>query len=253
MTSSDSTGPSVTPDDGGGARRPGGQVLLQGGGEMREGTRAMDAAFLAEAPPGPVVVLLGAATPGSDHARASARALRYHEALVGDRGLVVAPHPEDDLAGCVGLVAGAAVVVLPGGSPVRLLDGLRADGGRLGAALVARHAAGASLSGSSAGAMVLCARAAQPDRSGPSGLVVHDGLGLVPGLAVVHDDGSGDGRWRDPADPDGPRWGLPEQGGVLVADGLVRAVGRGPARLLRRGSSTVLGGDPVPLDDLLAG
>ena len=101
--------------------------------------------------------------------------------------------------------------------------------------------------------MVLCARAAQPDRGRGDGLVVEDGLGLVPGLAVVHDDGSGRGRWQDPADPDGLRWGLPEQGGVLVHDGTVRAVGARPVRLWRRGSAAPVPTEAVPLATLLAG
>lgn len=244
----------VDDDDTGGPT--GGPLLLQGGAEMRPGSRDMDLAFFGLAGEGPLVVLLGAATPGADHARSARRALRYHEDLGTGRDVSVAPHPEDDLDGCLAAVSDAAVVVLPGGSPVRLLDGLRLAGGRLGDLLVSRHRTGAALSGSSAGAMVLCARAAQPDRrprDGGAGLVVEDGLGLVPGLAVVHDDGSGDGRWRDPADPAGVRWGLPEQGGLLVHEGTARAVGPTRVRMWRRGGETGVPTDPVPLDRLLAG
>lgn len=230
-----------------------GPLLLLGGAEMRPGGRDTDLAFLAAAGEGPLVVLLAAATPGADHERSSRRARRYHEELGSGREVVVAPHPQEDLDGCLDAVGAAAVVVLPGGSPVRLLDGLRLDGGRLGRALVERHRAGAALSGSSAGAMVLCARAAQPDRGRGDGLVVEDGLGLVPGLAVVHDDGSDGGRWADPADPDGVRWGLPEQGGVLVHRGTVRAVGARPVRLWSRGSARPVPADAVPLEGLLAG
>ena len=245
-TGTESTGPgSAGPDS------TAGPLLLLGGAEMQPGGRETDLAFLASAGEGPLVVLLGAATPGSDHARSSRRARRYHEELGTGRDVVVAPHPQEDLDGCLAAVAGAAVVVLPGGSPVRLLDGLRLDGGRLGRALVEGHRAGTALSGSSAGAMVLCGRAAQPDRSRGDGLVVEDGLGLVPGLAVVHDDGRGAGRWRDPADPDGLRWGLPEQGGVLVHHGTVRAVGSRPVRLWRRGQEETVPVRAVPLDRLL--
>jgi cyanophycinase-like exopeptidase len=220
---------------------------------MQPGCRDMDRALLGLAGDGPLVVLLGAATPGPDHDRSSGRARRYHEGLGTGREVAVAPHPQVDLDGCLEAVARAAVVVLPGGSPVRLLDGLRLRQGRLGELLVARHREGAALSGSSAGAMVLCARAAQPDRGRGAGLVVEDGLGLVPGLAVVHDDGRGDGRWRDPAEPEGLRWGLPEQGGLLLDASTVRAVGQGRVRLLRRGSEAVVPTDPVPLVHLLGG
>ncbi len=235
-----------------GADRPG-PLLLQGGAEMQPGCRETDSAFLALADDGPLVVLLGAASPGADHDRSSDRALRYYEQLVPGREVVVAPHPEDDLERCVSVVRRAAVVVMPGGSPSRLLAGLRADGSRLGDLLTERRRAGLALSGSSAGAMVMCARTALPDRRSGAGPAVVDGLALVPGLALVHDSGRGDGGWRDPVDPLGIRWGLPEQGGLLVVADSVRAVGRGPVRLLRPGGVGALSSDAVPLADLLRG
>jgi len=228
-----------------------GPVLLQGGAEMQPGCEEMDVAFLGLAPDGPLVLLLGAATPGPDHSRTRKRARRYYDGLGTGRTVSVAPHPEDDLEESAAAVAAASVVVLPGGSPSRLLDGLRLDGGRLAGALVEAHRRGAGLSGSSAGAMVLCARAALPDRGGSGGPVVEDGLALVPGLALVHDRGTGQGGWSDPDDPDGLRWGLPEQGGLLVHGGVLRAVGAGPVRVLRRGSAGVVPVAPETLDTLL--
>lgn len=238
-------GPTVT--------RPG-PLLLQGGAEMQPGCRDMDLAFLELAPPGELVVVLGAASPGADHDRSSARALRYHEALGTGRVVTVAPHPEDNVAGCEEAVRRAAVVVLPGGSPSRLRRGMSLDGGRLGRALVERHRTGTAVSGSSAGAMVLCARTALPDAGGGpgGGLAVQDGLGLVPGLALVHDSGRGTGGWRDPVDPDGPRWALPEQTGVLLHEGGVRTVGAGGVRLLRGDRSLPVPRDAQPLDGVLA-
>ena len=228
-------------------------MLLQGGAEMQPGCEEMDVAFLGVAPDGPLVLLLGAATPGPDHSRTRKRARRYYEGLGTSRVVSVAPHPQDDLDGCVAAVASASVVVMPGGSPSRLLDGLRTDAGRLAGALVAAHRRGAAVSGSSAGAMVLCARTAQPDRGGADGLVVLDGLALVPGLALVHDRGRDQGGWRDPDDPDGLRWGLPEQGGLLLHDGMLQAIGAGSVRVLRRGRAGVVPGSPVMLDAVLPG
>jgi hypothetical protein len=227
-----------------------GPLLLQGGAEMQPPCREMDLELAELAPGGDVTVLLGAAAPGSDHDRAAGRALRYYGALLPTRQVRVAPHPAVDLAGCLAAVAGAALVVLPGGSPSRLHDGLRADGARLGGLLARRHEDGAALSGASAGAMVLCDRTVLPDRRRAGRPVVVDGLGLVPGLSLVHDDG-GDRGWSDPEHPDGIRWGLPEAGGVLVHSGSIRAVGQGSARLLVGGSQRALGREARPLVDVL--
>ena len=65
-----------------------GALLLLGGAEMQPGGRDTDLAFLALAGDGPLVVLLGAATPGSDHERSSRRARRYHEELGTGRDVV---------------------------------------------------------------------------------------------------------------------------------------------------------------------
>lgn len=226
-----------------------GPLLLQGGAEMQPACREMDLQLVDLAPSGPLVVLLGAATPGPDHDRAAARAVRYHRDLVPRREVVVAPHPQDDLDGCLHALADAGVVVLPGGSPSRLHDGLVRDDGRLGTRLRQLHEQGVALSGSSAGAMVLCARTVLPDASPRR---VADGLGLLPGLAVVHDDG-GERGWSDPDDVAGLRWGLPEAGGVLVHAGSARAVGHGRPRLLRRGRSHDLPREATPLGALTAG
>jgi cyanophycinase-like exopeptidase len=209
-----------------------GPVLLQGGAEMQPPCREMDRELIGLAPDGPVVLLLGAASPGRDHDRSASRASRYYQELAPGRSVQVAAHPQQDLARCLTVVAGAAVVVLPGGSPSRLHDGLRLDDARLARLLTRRHTAGVALSGASAGAMLLCARTVLPDAVRAESPSVVDGLGLVPGLAMVHDDGRDRG-WSDPDDPDGLRWGLPEAGGVLVHDGTVRAVGRGSPRTLR--------------------
>ena len=77
-------------------------------------------------------------------------------------------------------------------------------------------AAASALSGSSAGAMVLCATTVLPD------VAEHP---LVPGLGVVPDalvvpHFAGSLRWIEPGQ-DGPRLvlGLPECSGVIIADG----------------------------------
>lgn len=133
-----------------------GLVCLQGGGELRPPCRGIDEAVLSRAPVGPVVVLVGAAAVGRDHATAGAKARRWYASLAPGRDVVVAPDPREDSAGCRAALADAALVVLPGGSPDRLLAVLADDATGVGRLVVERWEAGAALSGASAGAMVLC-------------------------------------------------------------------------------------------------
>lgn len=211
-----------------------GTICLQGGREFGSGCRDLDLEVLRRTPLGPIVVLAGAARPGKDYATASRNAARYYGNLGGDPA-VPAPDPREDLEGCLDTVAQATLVVLPGGSPTELLRVLTELGdGRVGALLRERHEAGATISGASAGAMVLCATTwlADTDRS------LVDGLGLVPGLALPHHEPGREGRAGTP--PELPLWGLPECGGVLVDDDGVVAAGAGTPVL-------VLGGEPVEL------
>jgi hypothetical protein len=219
-----------------------GLVCLQGGAEFGRACREMDQEVVRAAPPGPLVVLAGAAAPGADHDRAVANAVRYYATWVGPDA-VAAPDPRDDPDGAVEAVSRAAMIVLPGGSPARLLDVLA---GPVGTALRGRWADGAVLSGASAGAMVLCERTVVPDR----GEVV-DGLGLVPGLALPHF--RGEDRWGDRLPSALPRWGLPECGGVVIADAQVRAVGAGEPTLLCGDDRRGVPREPVALTELLPG
>ena len=110
---------------------------------------------------------------------------------------------------------------MPGGSPGGLLDVLTTIGdGSIGARVVELWRSGASISGASAGAMVMCAQTARPDSDGN----LADGLGLVDGLAIPHWTLGSERRW---ALPDGLVWGLPECGGVLVDGDQMTAVGQG--------------------------
>ncbi|MEM9606237.1 MAG: Type 1 glutamine amidotransferase-like domain-containing protein [Actinomycetota bacterium] len=193
-----------------------GLLCLQGGRELTPPCEEMDAEVL-ERVDGPVAVLAGAARPGSDYAGASGRARRHYEGL--GAAVVIVPDPREGQAPALDALDGVAMVVLPGGSPGGLLDVLT---GPVGERLVELHRSGVLLSGASAGAMVLCARTALPDRGGTTGA----GLGLVPGLALPHWSPGSDRRWSV---GDGLLWGLPECGGVLVDGDDVSAVGQGRA------------------------
>jgi hypothetical protein len=91
---------------------------------------------------------------------------------------------------------------------------------------------GGTISGASAGAMVLCTYTALP------GAGVGGGLSLVPGVAIPHFDGSN--WWNLDLPEDIPRWGLPECGGVVFRSGSVSGIGAPGAQRLERGEATTI-------------
>jgi cyanophycinase-like exopeptidase len=199
-------------------------ICLQGGHEFTRDCEEMDTEVLQRIGDGSVAVLAGAARVGSDYDSASARARRHYERLGAH--VVIVPDPRTDLADAVAALDDTvALIVLPGGSPANLLEALD---GTIGERLVALRHTGTAISGASAGAMVLCERTVRPGAA--TGTDVVDGLGLVGGLALPHWTASGPRSWPIPDDID--LWGLPECGGVIIADGAEPlAVGHGePAR-----------------------
>ncbi len=207
-----------------------GTICLQGGREFGSSCRDLDMEVLRRTDMGPVVVLAGAAQPGKPYVTASRNAARYYGNLGGDPA-VPAPDPREDLDGCLETLAQATLVVLPGGSPTELLRVLTELGdGVVGERLRTLHADGITLSGASAGAMVLCARTwlADADRT------ITDGLGLVPGIALPHHEPGREGRAGTP--PELAVWGLPECGGVIIDDDGVVAAGAGTPVLVTDGT-----------------
>jgi hypothetical protein len=219
-----------------------GVLCLQGGRELTPACDEMDTTVLSHVR-GDIVVIAGAARVGSDYAGASARTVAHYRRLGAQ--VVIAPdprvNPNETLAA---LADDVGMIVLPGGSPGGLLDVLTVvDGGSVGARLVELWHAGTAISGASAGAMVLCARTAQPDRSGGDAA----GLGLVAGMAVPHWSRGSERRWIVSASP---LWGLPECGGVIVADERIAAVGRGDPSIRVDGEwhrVSRSGTDPLPI------
>lgn len=203
-----------------------GLICLQGGAEFGARCIDMDSELLDRSPAGVVVVLAGAAASGREYAMASRNAVAYYSRLTS-RAVVAAEDPRIDRAASLDAVVGAAVLVLPGGSPKRLLDVLTGD---VREAVLDLNAGGGTISGASAGAMVLCTHTALPGQ----GLTA--GLGLVPGVAIPHFDGA---NWWDlPIPADVPRWGLPECSGILYRAGAVEAVGSGTAEQLVDGHAS---------------
>lgn len=210
-----------------------GVVCLQGGAEFGSRCIDMDAELLDRSPQGDVVILAGAAAPGREYAIASENAVRYYSRLT-DRNVVTAADPRNKPDGFIAAASSAAMIVLPGGSPKRLLDVLAGD---VLEALIAVADGGGTISGASAGAMVLCTYTALPGHG------VTDGLGLVPGVAIPHFDGSN--WWNLDLPADVPRWGLPECGGVVFRSGTVAAIGAAGAQRLDNGEASLVERAPL--------
>lgn len=202
--------------------------MLQGGNELTLPCRDMDRGLLALANDGPVVVVPLAARPGSDYDGAGSRAEAHFSSLGAD--VVVAPDARRRPDEAADDVRRAGLLVLPGGSPRLLRDGLETSG--LGEVIVQRWQSGVPVMGSSAGAMVVCATTLLPQwRGNPS---TGRGLGLVGSYVVVpHFDGRR-GAWVRAALATGNAvLGIPECSGVVVGDdGSLASVGVAASTLI---------------------
>ena len=218
-------------------------MCLQGGGEFSVGCRVMDRALLERAD-GPVVVTALAGEVGRDYHTATDHGVSHFRAL-GAAEVVAAPDVRDDPVAALAVLRTARLLVLPGGSPSRLLTALSTS--PVGALLVGLLADGGTVMGASAGAMVLGSWTVLPDRRGPGAMAVAPGLGVVPGMLVVPhwSGGSSRGDWlraiRAGAPEDIEVVGLPEESGVLVEDGVLTAVGMLATRLVTEERDLPLG------------
>lgn len=179
---------------------------------------------------GPVVVTALAGAVGLDYRTATANGVSHFRAI-GAAAVVGAPDVREQPAEALEVLRTARLLVLPGGSPSRLLTALQTT--PVGRLVMDLLEAGGSVLGASAGAMVLCAWTVLPDRRGEQGrLGVARGLGVVPDLLVVPhwSGGSSRGDWLRTVREDVPAQvqvlGLPEESGVLVEEGRFTAVGQ---------------------------
>jgi cyanophycinase-like exopeptidase len=203
-------------------------ICLQGGAEFGPRCRTMDAelvALAAERRPGPVVIATLAGAPGREYDIAGANGVRHFTGLGVGADALSAPDARSEPAAAESAWRSASLLVLPGGSPARLLTALRSTGfDRL---LIDLLGQGTVVMGASAGAMVLCARTWLPERGS-----VDDGLGVIPDTLVLP-------HW-DPrrSAPKGigdsvSVLGVPEQSGVLCVGGVpVRSMGAGPSTVI---------------------
>ncbi len=216
-----------------------GTVLLQGGGEFSRACLGMDVALVA-AVPGPVVVTALAGAPGREYDTANRNGVR-HYLEAGAADVVAAPDVRSSPVEAVAALRRARVLVLPGGSPARLLAALVDT--PVGDVLRDLLAAGGAVMGSSAGAMVLGGWTVLPER----GPVVQPGLGVLPEVLVVPHWSGGREDWLRAVDRAVPAdtvvLGLPEESGVLVQGSTWTAVGRAPTRLVRAPAGALHGRD----------
>jgi cyanophycinase-like exopeptidase len=206
-------------------------ICLQGGAEFGALGAGMDAELLRLAGDGPVVVTALAGAPGREYDTANRNGVR-HFAELGASAVVAAPDARDDADAAYAVTREAALLVLPGGSPSRLLAAL--TGTRVGLAVAEVLDRGGVVMGASAGAMVLCEHIWLPDRGGE----VTRGLGLVPGCLVLphwQDGRRGQAEALAHGLPDGVVvLGLPEQSGLLVDAGSATAMGHTAVTLMGR-------------------
>jgi cyanophycinase-like exopeptidase len=209
-------------------------ICLQGGGEFSPACRAMDLDLVRRAG-GRVVVTALAGERGRDYDTATANGVRHFRA-VGAGDVVGAPDARDDEGAALDVVASARLLVLPGGSPTRLLRALEETA--MAEAIVALLADGGVVMGASAGAMVLCPWTVLPDRRSGGSLAIEPGLALVGDLLVVPhwSGGSSRGDWLRSIEAAVPEsttvLGIPEESGVLVEGDVLTAVGRSATRLV---------------------
>ena len=219
-------------------------LCLQGGAEFGVDCRPMDADLLIRAGGGPVVVSALAGAEGREYRTAGDNGVRHFTGLGAD-DVTVAPDVREDREGALAALRRARLLVLPGGSPARLLDVLTAT--PVGELIGELLDDGVLVMGSSAGAMVLCDWTVLPDRRGPRGPAVVRGLGLVQRLLVVPhwSGGSSRGDWLRAVEatvPDDVQvLGLPEQSGVLVDGSALTAVGTTSSTLVTQERTLHLG------------
>ncbi len=154
-----------------------GPLMLVGGGEWHDGC-TFDQTLLAEAGD-PEVLVLPTAAAYEHPERAVTTAERWFASFGGKaRGLMVLHRREAEDPDMAAVVRESRFIYLAGGSPMHLRSVLKDS--PVWDALVAAWKDGATLAGSSAGAMVLCDPMVDP-RGGAFTL----GLGLMARMAII--------------------------------------------------------------------
>jgi cyanophycinase len=208
-----------------------GPLALVGGDEFRAGNEPQDEVLIAAARPGPAFIVPTAAA-RQDPAKAVSTARAWFDRLGLDVDELPVLKRSDATAPAIAeRAASGRFFYLVGGDPGLVVRVLRDT--PTWEAICSAWRAGAALAGSSAGAMALCRwslfRAGWPDRTRRR---FADGLGVVPGAAVVPHFGSFGRDWvRAALDslPDALRAliGIDEASAAVFHGGGWTAMGRG--------------------------
>lgn len=208
-----------------------GLICLQGGDEFADACRDMDALLLDRAGGGLVVVLPYAA---ADQRTVGENATAYYRSL-GAAAVEVAPEDPERARAAVDR---ARLLVIPGGSPRRLQRALAPLHDAIANAAADPDTV---VTGSSAGAMLLCRTTVLPEP-----FATGEGVGIVDDFAVIpHYDGPRPD-WEDAlrdAAPGTDLLGIPERSGVLLDAEDVSAAGERAATLI-----TETGRDPLAFE-----
>ena len=223
-------------------RAPRGRIVLAGSGEFSPAMAGLDFALLGGSDHSARVAIVPAASVTEDEAGERTETGVAHFRALGAAPFPVMVRTREDAADArhAAALADADWIYFSGGDPSPALAAL-ADT-PFWRAVVGRHAAGALVAGSSAGAMILGERTIVPIDRAPGTLVPRDvairpGLGLLPGILVFpHFDVIPEpvvARWR-PLWPAGLRLLALDEDTAIVSDEAGWAVhGAGRALILR--------------------
>lgn len=216
-----------------------GLLALVGGDEFKPGNEQQDRLMVAAAGPGPAyVVPTAAARQGPD--RAVARATQWFAGLGLELHELPVLRRTDAMKAAVAEAASrGGFFYLVGGDPGLVAQVLHAS--EVWRAMFKAWRGGAVLAGSSAGAMALCShtlvRASWPNRFNRRPL---DGLGALPGTAVLPHFETFGHRWVESASaaaPDLILLGIDERSAAVWRDGTWSAVGPGTVTVVRSGKT----------------
>jgi cyanophycinase len=212
-----------------------GVLALVGGDEFNPGNEEQDHVLAKAAGPGPAYVVPTAAA-RQDPEQAVAKATGWFAQFgLAIQELPVLKRADANSKEVADLARGGGFFYLVGGDPGLVAQVLRDS--RVWNAIFEAWREGASLAGSSAGAMALCShtliRASWPNRFNRRPT---DALGVVPDTAVLpHFDTFGH-RWVESAQrelPDVTLLGIDERSAALRRDGVWRAMGPGSVTVIK--------------------
>ncbi len=227
-----------------------GKIILAGGNEMRPGCEEMDERVLRDAGDAgggtARVVFLPTAVARYDPQGSGRSAMAYWGRLGASCAVaMILDRADADRQEWGEMIEGATLVYLGGGDPDALLDALA--GSSAWQAILCVYARGGVVGGSSAGAMIVCARTLLPGKRAGASTPWVDGLGLVPAALVLPHYSTGRAntardlaaRLAQEAAPDSAVLGVPEMSGLLGDSAGWDVVGPGPVTVFQGGDARI--------------